>query len=61
MNVNDQIQEEGAPDRAYLGIDGTMGDAQDVDHPFIASVYGDWCRVCGLNPAYRRHAEDCSR
>lgn len=49
------IDEEGEPDRAFLGIDGTMGDAQDEDHPFLASVYGGWCRVCGLAAAYRRH------
>lgn len=53
--MNDQIAEEGAPHRAFLGIDGTMGDAQDVDHPFEASVFGEWCRVCGLARSYRRH------
>jgi len=48
-------EDEGGPDRLYLGIDGTMGDAQDVNHPFVRSVYGAWCRVCGLAQSYRRH------
>lgn len=50
-------QDEGGPDRLYLGIDGTMGDAQDVSHPFIASVHGDYCRVCGLARTYRKHTD----
>ena len=54
-------QEEGEPDRLYLGIDGTVGDAQDVDHPFLASVYGDYCRVCGLASSYRRHGDPAWR
>lgn len=51
------IHEEGEPDRLFLGIDGTMGDAQDVAHPYIESVIGAWCRVCGLNRIYRRHTD----
>ena len=49
------IHEEGNSDRLYLGIDGTMGDAQDVPHRYIESVIGAWCRVCGLSRIYRRH------
>lgn len=55
MASNDEIQNEGTPDRIGLGIDGTMGDAQDIDHPYLASVHGSWCRVCGLAESYRRH------
>lgn len=55
------IHEEGEPDRLFLGIDGTMGDAQDVAHPYIESVIGAWCRVCGLNRIYRRHTDGSKR
>jgi hypothetical protein len=47
-------QDEGETDRRRLGIDGTMGDAQDVDHPFLAAI-GGYCRVCGLSLAHKRH------
>jgi hypothetical protein len=47
--------DEGESERFGLGIDGTMGDAQDVNHPFIGSVYGDYCAVCGLTRSYKRH------
>jgi hypothetical protein len=54
--VPDEVaQEEGQSERLYLGIDGTMGDAQDVDHAYVASVHGPWCVVCGLAQSYRRH------
>lgn len=55
VHSTEDPQDEGSPDRLYLGIDGTMGDAQDVDHPFLRSVHGDYCRVCGLAKSYRRH------
>jgi hypothetical protein len=48
-------QEEGASERLFLGIDGTMGDAQDVDHHCVESVGGPYCVVCGLSRIYRRH------
>lgn len=48
-------EERGEALRQEYGIDGTMGDAQDVDHPFHRSTQG-WCVVCGLSPQYRRHA-----
>lgn len=51
------VEQEGEPDRFGFGIDGTMGDAQDVDHPFLGSVHGEHCRVCGLARSYRRHKE----
>lgn len=47
-------QDEGEADRQRLGIDGTMGDAQDVSHPFLPSRTGT-CRVCGMAPSYWRH------
>lgn len=53
--TTEREQDEGGPDRLYLGIDGTMGDAQDVKHPFIESVHGSYCRVCGLGSPARCH------
>lgn len=41
--------------RLRYGIDGTPGDAQDVDHPFHSSADG-WCVVCGLSAQHRRHS-----
>jgi hypothetical protein len=41
--------------RQELGIDGTAGDAQDVDHPFRGSHIRGVCFVCGLAQSYRRH------
>jgi hypothetical protein len=49
------FQELGEPWRQKLGIDGTAGDAQDVDHPFIPTNPGGPCVVCGLAKSYRRH------
>jgi len=40
--------DEGEPDRQAAGIDGTMGDAQDVPHQFAASRLHPGCRVCGF-------------
>jgi hypothetical protein len=57
--VTEHEPEEGEPDRMGFGIDGTKGDAQDVDHPFLGSVHGDYCRVCGLARSYRRHKDPC--
>jgi len=51
----DMISEEGEPDRHFLGIDGTMGDAQDVAHPYLESIYAECCRVCGFAESYRKH------
>lgn len=48
--------ERGEALRLRYGIDGTPGDAQDVDHPFHPAQGGEsWCVVCGLSQAYRRH------
>jgi hypothetical protein len=47
---------EGESERAGFGIDGTMGDAQDIPHPFVSSVHGDYCVVCGLAQTYYRHS-----
>lgn len=47
--------DEGASDRLYLEIDGSMGDAQDVPHPYVRSAHGQYCAVCGLAENYRKH------
>jgi hypothetical protein len=50
------FQKRGELLRQALGIDGTAGDAQDVDHPFTPDVSGASCLVCGLAQSYKRHA-----
>jgi hypothetical protein len=50
------FQDRGEPWRAALGIDGTAGDAQDIQHEFIPDSPGGPCVVCGLAQSYRRHA-----
>jgi len=49
------LQEEGISARLCFGIDGTMGDAQDVPHSYIGSAYGRWCRLCGLGLQAKVH------
>lgn len=41
--------------RLRQGIDGTMGDAQDVAHYYVRSANGKWCIVCGMDTAYKKH------
>lgn len=46
--------------RQQMGIDGTAGDAQDVEHPYTATgdlhpKSPDACLACGLGPAHDRH------
>lgn len=53
-NIHD-FQERGESLRQRLGIDGTAGDAQDVEHPYIPEVASGPCLVCGLNRTHRRH------
>ena len=50
-------QDEGEAYRRSLGIDGTMGDAQDVPHPFRTGS-DSACLGCGLAEAHRAHAPD---
>lgn len=54
------IHEDGEAWRQLFGIDGTAGDAQDVDHPYVPADYatGAACVVCGLARPYRRHTSD---
>jgi len=40
--------------RRRYGIDGTAGDAQDVEHPYHAATDGS-CLVCGLAEVHRKH------
>lgn len=47
-------EERGEQLRRRYGIDGTAGDAQDVDHPFHGQDGGP-CLVCGLAQSYRKH------
>lgn len=48
-------QAAGEVARLKLGIDGTMGDAQDVKHPFQETALGPVCLACGLSAAARVH------
>lgn len=47
-------EDEGEQLRRRYGIDGTMGDAQDVPHPFHPNAAGT-CLVCGLAESSRKH------
>ena len=55
-------QQEGEELRGQAGIDGTMGDAQDVPHQFTASVLHGGCALCGLDPVAPPHirVQGCS-
>lgn len=54
-------QDRGKSWRRRLGIDGTAGDAADVDHPYVADEpYGPWCVVCGFGQPWRRHVGEVS-
>lgn len=54
----EELQELGGPWREMFGIDGTAGDAQDVEHPFVPAEQGGPCVVCGLARSYRKHTGD---
>lgn len=47
--------------RRELGIDGTMGDAQDIPHRFDGAGEFNFCVVCGLSRTYRMHDEEWQR
>lgn len=46
----------GEAERLRAGIDGTMGDAQDVPHAFHGNT--PYCQACGLNPEAGVHQRD---
>jgi hypothetical protein len=48
------FQDRGDSLRQALRIDGTAGDAQDVNHPFTPDTPGV-CLACGLAESYKRH------
>ncbi len=54
MSMQD-FQDRGEQLRQSLGIDGTAGDAQDIDHPYTSDEPSTACLVCGLAPGYKRH------
>lgn len=41
--------------RLLQGIDGTMGDAQDIAHYYVRDESNTWCVVCGLATQYKKH------
>lgn len=49
------LQESGESLRQAHGIDGTMGDAQDVPHPFVEATTDPSCIICGLAEPARAH------
>ncbi len=48
------LQDVGEAERLAAGIDGTMGDAQDVPHPFKPLEDGT-CMICGLHAEAPAH------
>lgn len=52
------FQERGESHRQRLGIGGTAGDAQDVEHPYIEDVVLGCCVVCGLARSHRKHVAE---
>lgn len=57
MNDIHDFQDRGEPWRKKLGIDGTAGDAQDVNHPYVRDSPDEACVVCGMAKAYEKHAD----
>jgi hypothetical protein len=53
--TGDDPQDEGEGLRQQAGIDGTMGDAQDVPHGFVRSALHGGCMLCGGAQAARAH------
>lgn len=51
------FSEGGEAWRQMFNIDGTAGDAQDYEHPFVSDSPGGCCTLCGLAKAYRKHTE----
>lgn len=51
------FQDAGEPIRRALGIDGTAGDAQDVDHPYTSASPDGPCLACGLARTWWRHID----
>lgn len=49
------FQDRGDAVRRVCGIDGTMGDAQDVQHPFVLGDERGSCLVCGMSEQYCKH------
>ena len=54
MDIQD-FQDAGEKWRQAAGIDGTAGDAQDVQHKYVPAGPDGPCLVCGLNKVYRKH------
>ncbi len=51
----EDFQDRGDALRRRYGIDGTAGDAQDIEHPYIPDAEHEHCALCGLAPVYRKH------
>jgi len=49
------FQDRGEAARRAAGIDGTAGDAQDIQHALVVDERTGACLLCGLSPAYRKH------
>jgi hypothetical protein len=56
-----EINDEGESERQKQGIDGTMGDAQDIQHKFVEASSGQYCILCGLNEVSSRHLEELEK
>lgn len=55
-DLEQRLQDAGEKARQALGIDGTMGDAQDVPHAYADDEgAAPYCIVCGLAGSARAH------
>lgn len=60
MDAGNDWQILGEEWRQMMGIDGTAGDAQDVEHPYTAAgdlhpEHPEACLACGLGAVHDKH------
>lgn len=58
MTDMQDFQNRGEHLRRQYGIDGTAGDAQDAQHPYVRDEPTGACLACGLSESYHQR-KDC--